>query len=118
MARLIRSQLLEILRQDYIKTAMAKGVEQRAVIYKHAFRNGLLPIVTIIGNSLPGLLSGSVMIETVFGWPGLGTYFLEAAFMRDFPMMMATNTIFPFLFLIARLLTDITYVFIDPRIKY
>ncbi len=118
MARLIRSQLLEILRQDYIKTAMAKGVNQRAVIYKHAFRNGLLPIVTIIGNSLPDLLSGSVMIETVFGWPGLGTYFLEAAFMRDFPMMMATNTIFPFLFLIARLLTDVTYVFIDPRIKY
>lgn len=118
MARLVRSQLLEILRQDYIKTAMAKGVDNRVLIYKHAFRNGLLPIVTIIGNSLPGLLAGSVMIETVFGWPGLGTYFLEAALFRDFPMMMATNTMFPFLFLVARLLTDITYVFIDPRIKY
>lgn len=118
MARLIRSQLLEILRQDYITTAKSKGLDRRAVIYKHAFRNGLLPIVTIIGNSLPGLLSGSVMVESVFGWPGLGTIFLEAAFMRDYPMMMATNTIFPFLFLIARLLTDITYVFIDPRIKY
>ena len=118
MARLIRSQLLEILRQDYVTTAKAKGVSHRGVIYKHAFRNGLLPIVTIVGNSLPGLLSGSVMIETVFGWPGLGTYFLEGALFRDFPMMMATNTIFPFLFLVARLLTDITYVFIDPRIKY
>lgn len=118
MARLIRSQLLEILRQDYITTAKAKGVKSRGVIYKHAFRNGLLPIVTIVGNSLPGLLSGSVMIETVFGWPGLGTYFLQGALFRDFPMMMATNTIFPFLFLVARLLTDITYVFIDPRIKY
>ncbi|MHA1260096.1 MAG: ABC transporter permease, partial [Candidatus Heimdallarchaeaceae archaeon] len=69
MARLVRSQLLEILRQDYITTAKAKGLDRRAVIYKHAFRNGLLPIVTIIGNSLPGLLSGSVMIESVFGWP-------------------------------------------------
>ncbi len=118
MARLVRSQLLEILRQDYVRTAMAKGVPNRGVIYKHAFRNGLLPIVTIIGNSLPGLLSGSVMIEAVFGWPGLGTYFLEAALMRDFPMMMATNTIFPFMFLIARLMTDISYGFIDPRIKY
>jgi peptide/nickel transport system permease protein len=118
MARLIRSQLLEILRQDYVITAKAKGVSNRGVIYKHAFRNGLLPIVTIIGNSLPGLLAGSVMVESVFGWPGLGTYFLEGALFRDYPMMLATNTIFPFLFLVARLLTDVTYVFIDPRIKY
>ena len=118
MARLVRSQLLEILRQDYVTTAKAKGLDRRAVIYKHAFRNGLLPIVTIIGNSLPGLLAGSVMVERVFGWPGLGTVFLEGALFRDYPLMMATNTIFPFLFLIARLLTDITYVFIDPRIKY
>ena len=118
MARLMRSQLLEILRQDYVITARAKGVSNRGVIYKHAFRNGLLPIVTIIGSSLPGLLAGSVMIESVFGWPGLGTYFLEGALFRDYPMMLATNTIFPLLFLVARLLTDITYVFIDPRIKY
>ena len=118
MARLVRSQLLEILRQDYVTTAKAKGLDSRAVIYKHAFRNGLLPIVTIIGNSLPGLLSGSVMVESVFGWPGLGTLFLEGALFRDYPLMMATNTIFPLLFLVARLLTDITYVFIDPRIKY
>lgn len=118
MARLMRSQLLEILRQDYVTTAKAKGVSKRGVIYKHAFRNGLLPIVTIIGNSLPGLLGGSVMVETVFAWPGIGTYFLNGALFRDYPLMLATNTIFPFLFLIARLLTDITYVFIDPRIKY
>ena len=118
MARLIRSQLLEILRQDYIVTAKAKGVSNRGVIYKHAFRNGLLPIITIIGNSLPGLLGGSVMVESIYGWPGLGTIFLEGALFRDYPMMMATNTIFPFLFLVARLLTDITYVFVDPRIKY
>ncbi|MHA1347322.1 MAG: ABC transporter permease, partial [Candidatus Heimdallarchaeaceae archaeon] len=118
MARLMRSQLLEILRQDYVTTAKAKGVSNRGVIYKHAFRNGLLPIITIIGNSLPGLLGGSVMVESIYGWPGLGTIFLEGALFRDYPMMMATNTIFPFLFLVARLLTDITYVFVDPRIKY
>ncbi len=118
MARLMRSQLLEILRQDYVTTAKAKGVSNRGVVYKHAFRNGLLPIVTIIGNSLPGLLGGSVMVESIYGWPGLGTIFLEGALFRDYPMMMATNTIFPFLFLVARLLTDITYVFVDPRIKY
>ena len=74
--------------------------------------------MTIIGSSLPGLLGGSVMIESVFAWPGLGTRFLEAALFRNYPMMLAINTIFPFLFLIARLLTDITYVFIDSRIKY
>ena len=118
MARLIRSQLLEILKQDYIITAKAKGLNNRSVVYKHAFRNGLLPIVTVIGNQLPGLLAGSVMIESVFGWPGLGTVFLNASLARDYPIILATNTIFPLLFLIARLLTDISYVFIDPRIKY
>jgi peptide/nickel transport system permease protein len=118
MARLVRSQLLEILRQDYITTAKAKGLDNRAVIYKHAFRNGLLPIVTMIGIMLPTLIVGSVMVESVFEWPGLGTVFLEAALFRDFPLLMAFNAIFPLMFLIARLLTDITYVFIDPRIKY
>ena len=118
MARLIRSQLLELLRQDYISTAKAKGLNNRSVVYKHAFRNGLLPIVTVIGNQIPGLLAGSVMVESVFGWPGLGTVFLEGALARDYPLMMATNTIFPLLFLIARLLTDISYAYIDPRIKY
>ena len=118
MARLIRSQLLEILRQDYVTTAKAKGLDRRAVIYKHAFRNGLLPIVTLVGLNLPFLIIGSVMIERVFGWPGLGTVFLEGALFRDYPLMLASNTIFPFLFLIFRLLTDITYAFIDPRIKY
>ena len=118
MARLIRSQLLEILRQDYIITAQAKGLDSRSVVYKHAFRNGLLPIVTIVGTSLPGLLGGSVMIERVFAWPGLGTVYLDAALFRDFPVLLIFNTIYPLLFLIARLLTDITYVFIDPRIKY
>ncbi|MBN1328567.1 MAG: ABC transporter permease, partial [Candidatus Heimdallarchaeota archaeon] len=91
LARLTRSQLLDILRQDYIVTARAKGLAERSVIYKHAFRNAMLPIVTVVGMALPGLLGGAVMTEGVFGWPGLGTVFLTSSLQRDHPMMMATN---------------------------
>jgi peptide/nickel transport system permease protein len=118
LARLTRSQLLDILRQDYITTARAKGLSERTVIYKHAFRNALLPIITVVGLGLPGLLGGSVMIEGVFGWPGLGTVFLTSALNRDHPMMMATNFIFSTLFLVFRLLVDASYALVDPRIRY
>ena len=118
MSRLTRSQLLDILRQDYIITARAKGLNERRVIYKHAFRNALLPIITVVGLALPGLLGGAVMIEGVFGWPGLGTVFLTSALNRDHPMMMATNFIFGGLFLIFRLLVDLSYAFVDPRVRY
>ncbi|NHJ86712.1 MAG: ABC transporter permease [Asgard group archaeon] len=118
LARLTRSQLLDILRQDYIVTARAKGLAERSVIYKHAFRNALLPIITVVGMSLPGLLGGAVMTEGVFGWPGLGTVFLTSSLQRDHPMMMATNFIFGGLFLIFRLLVDLSYALVDPRIRY
>jgi peptide/nickel transport system permease protein len=118
LARLTRSQLLDILRQDYITTARAKGLTERKVIYKHAFRNALLPIVTIVGLALPGLLAGSVMTEGVFGWPGLGSVFLTSALQRDHPMMMATNFIFGALFLVFRLLVDLSYALVDPRVRY
>jgi peptide/nickel transport system permease protein len=118
MARLTRSQLLDILRQDYITTARAKGLAERTVIYKHAFRNALLPIITVVGLNLPGLLGGAVMIEGVYGWPGLGTVFLTSSIQRDHPMMMATNFIFGGLFLVFRLLVDISYALVDPRIRY
>lgn len=118
LSRLTRSQLLDILRQDYITTARAKGLNERSVIYKHAFRNALLPIITVVGLALPGLLGGAVMIEGVFGWPGLGTVFLTSALNRDHPMMMATNFIFGGLFLVFRLLVDISYAFVDPRVRY
>jgi len=118
LARLTRSQLLDILRQDYIITARAKGLSERTVIYKHAFRNALLPIVTVVGLALPGLLGGSVMIEGVFAWPGLGSVFLTSALQRDQPMMMATNFIFSGLFLVFRLLVDFSYALVDPRIRY
>jgi len=118
LARLTRSQLLDILRQDYIVTARAKGLAERSVIYKHAFRNALLPIVTVVGMALPGLLGGAVMTEGVFGWPGLGTVFLTSSLQRDHPMMMATNLIFGAMFLIFRLLVDFSYALVDPRIRY
>ncbi len=118
LARLTRSQLLDILRQDYIVTARAKGLAERSVIYKHAFRNALLPIVTVVGMALPGLLGGAVMTEGVFGWPGLGTVFLTSSLQRDHPMMMATNFIFGALFLVFRLMVDLSYALVDPRIRY
>ena len=118
LARLTRSQLLDILRQDYITTARAKGLAERTVIYKHAFRNALLPIVTVVGLALPGLLGGAVMTEGVFGWPGLGRVFLTSALQRDHPMMIATNTIFGSMFLLFRWLVDLSYAFVDPRIRY
>ena len=118
LARLTRSQLLDILRQDYIVTARAKGLSERSVIYKHAFRNALLPIVTVVGMALPGLLGGAVMTEGVFGWPGLGSVFLTSSLQRDHPMMMATNFIFGGMFLIFRLFVDLSYALVDPRIRY
>ncbi|NHJ03384.1 MAG: ABC transporter permease [Candidatus Heimdallarchaeota archaeon] len=118
LARLTRSQLLDILRQDYIVTARAKGLAERSVIYKHAFRNALLPIVTVVGMALPGLLGGAVMTEGVFGWPGLGRVFLESSLQRDHPMMMATNFIFGGMFLIFRWVVDLSYALVDPRIRY
>jgi ABC-type dipeptide/oligopeptide/nickel transport system permease component len=118
LARLTRSQLLDILRQDYIVTARAKGLSERSVIYKHAFRNAMLPIITVVGMALPGLLGGAVMTEGVFGWPGLGTVFLTSSLQRDHPMMMATNFIFGGLFLVFRLLVDLSYALVDPRIRY
>lgn len=118
LARLTRSQLLDILRQDYITTARAKGLSERSVIYKHAFRNAMLPIITVVGMALPGLLGGAVMTEGVFGWPGLGTVFLTSSLNRDHPMMMATNFIFGGLFLVFRLVVDLSYALVDPRIRY
>lgn len=118
LSRLTRSQLLDILRKDYIITARAKGLTERSVIYKHAFRNALLPIVTVVGLALPGLIGGAVMTEGVFGWPGLGRVFLTSALQRDHPMMMATNFIFGGLFLVFRLLVDLSYALVDPRIRY
>jgi len=118
LSRYTRSSMLEIIRQDYITTARAKGLSERDVIYKHALKNALLPIVTIFGLSLPGLISGSVIVETIFAWPGMGRLAFQAVLARDYPLIMGTSVFSVFLLLFGNLLADILYGVVDPRIKY
>lgn len=116
--RLVRSSMLDVLSQDYIMTARAKGVKERVVIYKHALRNALLPVVTLVGLSMGFILSGSVTLETVFAWPGLGRYTVNATFMRDYPAIMAMVMIIATMVVLANLITDISYSILDPRVRY
>jgi peptide/nickel transport system permease protein len=117
MARYMRSSMLEVVRQDYIRTARAKGLSERQVILKHAVRNALLPIVTLIGLSLPFLFSGSVLIEYVFAWPGMGRVIVEAIFTQDTPLIIACFFVFTLLVVAGNLLADIAYSVVDPRIR-
>lgn len=110
--------MLEVIRQDYIRTARAKGLPEKVVIRKHALRNALLPIVTLVGMELPILFSGSVIIETIFSWPGLGLLSIRAVFQRDYQIVMALNMIGALLMVAGNFLSDILYVLVDPRIKY
>lgn len=113
-----RASLLEALHQDYIRTARAKGLSERLVLYKHAFRNSLIPTVTILGAMVPSILGASVIIEAVFSIPGLGLLAYEALLQRDYPTIMANFTIGAFLSLIGILLSDLLYVLVDPRISF
>ncbi len=116
--RLTRSSMLEVLKQDYILTARSKGLPERLVIYKHALRNALLPVVTIVGLSVGFLLSGAALTETVFAWPGLGREAVARIYLRDYNFMMGINMIVAIMVILANLVTDITYAFLDPRIRY
>jgi peptide/nickel transport system permease protein len=118
ITRYMRSSMLEVIRQDYIRTARAKGLPENVVIRKHALRNALLPIVTLLGFELPLLFSGSAIIETIFSWPGLGLLSVRAVFQRDYQIVMALNMIGAFLMVAGNFLSDILYVLVDPRIKY
>jgi peptide/nickel transport system permease protein len=118
IARVTRSSMLEVLRQDYIRTERAKGLSERAVIYKHAVRNAMLPVITVIGLNFGLLLAGALLTETVFSWPGIGRYVVKAVQMRDYPVVQGCVLFFSFMFVIVNLITDILYVLIDPRIKY
>jgi len=118
VARVTRSSMLEVLRQDFIRTERAKGLSERMVIYKHAVRNALIPVVTVIGLNFGLLLAGAILTETVFSWPGLGRYVVKAVQMRDYPAVQGCVLFFAFIFVIVNLVTDIIYVYIDPRIKY
>jgi len=118
IARVTRSSMLEVLRQDYIRTERAKGLSERLVIYKHAAKNAMLPVITVIGLNFGLLLAGAILTETVFSWPGIGRYVINAVRMRDYPAVQGCVLFFAFMFVIVNLITDILYVFIDPRIKY
>jgi peptide/nickel transport system permease protein len=118
VARYMRSSMLEVIRQDYIRTARAKGAPERSVILKHALKNALLPIITLLGLYLPFLFSGAVLVEYVFGWPGMGKTIVEAILERDYPTVMATSFIFAALVVVGNLIADILYAMVDPRIRY
>lgn len=117
-SRLTRSSMLDVLRQDYIVTARAKGVKEKVVIYKHALRNALLPVVTVIGSSFIRVFAGAVTVETIFAWPGVGRLIVVSASMRDLPVLMAIVVMVSLVVVIINLLTDISYALIDPRIRY
>lgn len=117
ISRYMRSGMLEVIRQDYITTARAKGLSERKVIYGHALRNALLPIVTILGLSVPGLIGGSVIFEQIFGIPGMGLLFYMSVMMRDYPLVMGVLTIGAILTLLGNMLADICYAVVDPRVR-
>lgn len=117
LSRYVRSQMLEVLEQDYVRTARAKGLSEDRVVYGHALRNALLPFVTLFGFLLPGLISGSVIFEQIFAWPGLGLLGYEAILTRDFPMILTLNFMAAALTLLGILVSDILYALVDPRIR-
>ncbi|NOQ51329.1 MAG: ABC transporter permease subunit [Desulfuromonadaceae bacterium] len=117
-SRYMRSNMLEVVRQDYILTARAKGLSEKTVIYKHALRNALLPVITILGLSVPGLIGGSVIFETIFAIPGMGKLFYDGVMMRDYPLIMGILVMGAVLTLLGNLLADISYAIADPRIRH
>jgi peptide/nickel transport system permease protein len=118
MMRQARASMLEVLNQEYIVTARAKGLRERVVILRHALRNAALPLVTLFGLYLPGLLGGSIIIETIFGWPGMGSLLIDAVHGRDYNMLMAINLVAATMVLVTNLVIDLVYAYIDPRINY
>lgn len=117
LSRYSRSSMLEVIRQDFIKTARAKGLKESHVIFRHAFRNALMPIVTILGLSIPGLIGGGVIFETIFAIPGMGQLFYASTMARDYPTIMGILVIGAFLTLLGNLIADISYALVDPRIR-
>ena len=117
LLRYTRNGMLEVLSQDYIRTARSKGLNEKVVVYKHAFRNALIPIVTLIGFYIPGLFSGAVILESIFRWPGLGLVMIESISARDYNLMMTMLIFLAFLTLLGNLFQDIGYALVDPRVK-
>lgn len=118
IARLTRSSMLQVLPQAFIRTARAKGLREQAVLYRHALRNALIPVITIVGLQLGGLLSGAVITEQIFNWPGIGRLAIETIFARDYPVVQAVTLVTSVAVVFLNLLVDLSYVWIDPRIRY
>ena len=117
VARYMRGSMLEVIHQDFIRTARAKGLSERKVVFKHALRNALIPIITLLGLYLPFLFSGAVLVETIFGWPGMGRAIVDAILQRDYPMVMATSFVIAAIVVAGNLLSDVLYAVVDPRIR-
>ena len=117
-SRYMRSEMLEVLGQDFVRTARAKGLPERLVLLRHVLRNALIPVVTIMGGTLAALVSGSVLFESTFSWPGIGRMAVQAAFQRDFPVLMALNMLGAVLVILGNLLADLAYGWVDPRVRY
>jgi len=116
-SRILRTETLDVLGQDFIRTAHAKGLRERVVVYVHALRNSLIPVVTALGGILATLVGGALVIEQVFSWPGIGQFTFQAAIAKDYPIVQAGVMIASTLLVISYLLRDITYAIVDPRIK-
>lgn len=118
VARYTRGQMLEVVRQDYVRTARAKGLPERTVIMKHALRNSMLPVITLLGLYLPFLFSGAVFVEVIFAWPGMGRIIVDAIMQRDYPLVMATSFVLAVMVVMGNLVADVLYAVADPRIRY
>jgi peptide/nickel transport system permease protein len=117
-SRYMRSSMLEVVRQDFIRTARAKGLAERVVIYKHALKNAMIPVITVMALEIPGFFTGAVITETIFAWPGMGRLYYDSVMSRDYTVLMAILTVGAALVVVFNLIADIAYGFFDPRIKY
>jgi len=118
VARYMRASILEVINEDYLRTARAKGLQENIVIYKHALRNALLPILTLMGLMIPNIFSGAVIVESIFAWPGLGSLAIQAVNERNYPVIMGINLMFAVLIFFGSVIADVSYAFADPRIRY
>ncbi|HEX5130995.1 MAG TPA: ABC transporter permease [Candidatus Krumholzibacteria bacterium] len=118
LSRFVRGSSLEVIRQDYIRTARAKGLAENRIVYRHVFRNTLIPVLTLLGLLLPTLISGSIILESIFSWPGVGDLFFTSVRARDYPVVMGLSFITAILVLVSTLLADLLYAWVDPRVTY
>jgi oligopeptide transport system permease protein len=118
IARLTRASLLQVIREDYIRTARAKGLRQRAVVVRHALKNSLIPVVTVLGPMFAAVITGTIVVEAIFGIPGMGKHFVQSIGNRDYPLIMGVTLVYAVILVISNLLVDVTYAWLDPRIRY